>query len=148
METTMRCYIALLHKEDTNRYRIELADFPGCAGWCDSLEDAARIAGQILAEEIDLRRISGEGIPRPAAPEDVAARAAALGAAPIVVPMPAVADRVTIDLDLPAGLVERVDRRARLSGVERADLIERAARHALWETGRAERSPAPTRGAR
>ena len=144
----MRCYIALLHKEESDRYRIELADFPGCAAWCDSLEDAARIAAQTLAEEIDLRRTSGEAIPRPTAPEDVAARAAAIGAAPIVVPMPSLADRVTIDLDLPAGLVERVDRRARISGMERADLIERAARHALWETGRAERFPAPTRGAR
>jgi len=136
----MRCYIALLHK-DADRYRIEFPDFPGCGAWAETLHDAPRVALGILAEEIALRRAAGHPIPRPSEPEALAASAARSGAVPVVVPAPIpLADRartrVSVSVDLPAGLVERVDRRARIHGVGRSDILEKATRLALWETGR------------
>jgi predicted RNase H-like HicB family nuclease len=143
----MRCYIALLHKADADsareRYRVELPDFPGCAAWAESLHDAPSVAARMLIEEAELRRAAGQPIPRPSAPDAVAAQAARAGAVPVVVPLPVLHDdRVSVNLDLPAGLVERVDRCARSHGVGRADLLEKAARLALWETGRRERPSA------
>jgi predicted RNase H-like HicB family nuclease len=141
----MLCYIALLTKDGATRYRIELPDFPGCATWSETLADARILAERMLGEEIELRAAAGHAIPRPTAPEWLLDRAARMKAIPIVVTAAEpVADRVSVHLDLPAGLVERVDARAREQGVDRAGLIEKAARLALWETGRLERR----RGAR
>lgn len=137
----MRCYIALLTKDGANRYCVQLPDFPGCATWTTTLEDAHALAERMLAEEIELRFASGQPIPRPTAPEWVLDRATRMKAIPIVVTAPApIADRVSVNVDLPAGLVERVDERAREHGVDRSDLLEKAARLALWETSRSERA--------
>lgn len=141
----MRCYIALLHRAEAERarererYRVELPDFPGCAAWAESLLDSPSVAMRMLVEKAERHRAAGQPIPRPSAPEAVAAQAARAGAVPVVVPLPMLHDdRVSVSLDLPAGLVERVDRRARSHGVARAELLEKAARLALWETGRRE----------
>lgn len=137
----MRCYIALLTKDGANRYCVQLPDFPGCATWTATLEDARALAERMLAEEIKLRSASGQPIPRPTAPEWVLDKAARMKAIPIVVTTPApIDDRVSVNVDLPAGLVERVDERAREHGVDRSDLLEKAARLALWETSRSERA--------
>lgn len=136
----MRCYIALLTKDGADRYRIELPDFPGCRTWSSTLADARVMAERMLAEEFDLRTTAAQPIPRPTAPEWLLDRAARMKAIPIVVTAPEpVADRVSVHVDLPAGLVARVDERAREHGVDRSDLIEKVARLALWETGRADR---------
>lgn len=135
----MRCYIALLTKDGAERYRIEMPDFPGRATWTDTLADARVLAERMLAEEIELRIASGQAIPRPTATEWLLDRAARMKAIPIVVTAPAIVDRISVNVDLPAGLVERVDERARVHGVDRSDLLEKAARLALWETSRPER---------
>lgn len=133
----MLCYIALLTKDAAGRYCVQLPDFPGCSTWSDTLADARILAERMLREEIGLRSAAGKSIPRPTAPEWLLDRAQRMKAIPIVVTAPApIADRVSVHLDLPAGLVERVDERARVHGVDRADLLEKAARLALWETGR------------
>ena len=137
----MRCYIALLTKDAANRYRIALPDFPGCEAWSGALADVRGIAERLLAEELALRAAAGEPVPRPTAPEWLLDRAAHHAAVPIVVaaPEPA-ADRGSVNVDLPAGLVARVDERARERGVDRSGLIEKAARFAVWETGRPARA--------
>lgn len=136
----MRCYIALLTKEGAERYRIQLPDFPGCTTWSDTLADARLMAERMLAEEIGLRTAAGHAIPRPTAPEWVLDRAARMKAIPMVVTAAEpIADRVSVQVDLPAGLVERVDERARVNGVGRSDLFERAARLAFWEPAKPQR---------
>ena len=136
----MRCYIALLTKDGANRYCIQLPDFPGCMTWSDALADARVVAERMLAEEIELRTTSAQPIPRPTAPEWLLDRAARMKAIPIVVTSAEpVTDRVSVNVDLPAGLVERVDERARVHGLGRSDLLERAARLALWKTAKPER---------
>jgi hypothetical protein len=136
----MRCYIALLTKDGANRYCIQLPDFPGRQALSATLADAGVVAERMLAEEIAARAAAGQPIPRPTAPEWLLDRAARMKAIPIVVtavePIP---DRVSVHVDLPAGLVERVDERAREHGVDRSGLIEKAARLALWETGKPDR---------
>jgi len=136
----MRCYIALLTKDGANRYGIQLPDFPGRQTWSDTLADARIMAERMLAEEIALRTAAAQPIPRPTAPEWLLDRAARMRAIPIVVTaVEPVADRVSVHVDLPAGLVARVDERAREHGVDRSGLIEKAARLALWETRKVER---------
>jgi predicted RNase H-like HicB family nuclease len=135
----MRCYIALLFTERFDRYRIEFPDFPGCAGWAETLVDAPRVAAHILADEIELRLTAHLPIPAPSESATVAMNAAAANALPLVVPAPTpAAVSLSVAVELPAGLVERVDRRALSHGVGRADLLAKAARLTLWETGRAE----------
>jgi predicted RNase H-like HicB family nuclease len=135
----MRCYIALLTIDRANRYCIQLPDFPGCATWSDTLADARVMAERMLAEEIELRSTAGQLIPRPTAPEWLLDRAARMKAIPIVVTATEpIADRVSVNVDLPAGLVARVDERAREHGVDRSDLLEKVARLALWETPKSE----------
>jgi hypothetical protein len=144
----MQCYIALLHKEG-ERYRVELADFPGSVASAPSLRDAPAVALRMLAEIVQARRAAGLPVPRPAPPESISALAALSGAVPVMVPAPApLAGRVSVSVDLPAGLVERVDRRARVHGVHRSEILEKAARLALWETGRVERALDAARSAK
>ncbi len=136
----MRCYIALLTKDRADRYCIALPDFPGSQTWSDTLADARIMAERLLAEEIKQRTAAAQPIPRPTAAEWLLDRAARMRAIPIVVTAPeSLADRVSVHVDLPAGLVARVDERAREHGVDRSGLIEKVARLALWETGRADR---------
>jgi predicted RNase H-like HicB family nuclease len=136
----MRCYIALLTKDGSNRYCVQLPDFPGCATWCDTLADARVMAERLLAQEIELRTAASQPIPRPTAPEWLLDRAARMKAIPILVTAAEpIEDRVSVHVDLPAGLVARVDERARVQGVDRSGLLERAARLALWETRRNDR---------
>lgn len=136
----MRCYIALLTMDRANRYCVQLPDFPGCRTSSDTLADARTVAERMLAEAIALRAAAGDPVPPPTAPEWLLDRAARVKAIPIVVTAPEpVADRVSVHVDLPAGLVARVDERAREHGVDRSGLIEKVARLALWETGRADR---------
>lgn len=136
----MRCYIALLTKDRAGRYCIALPDFPGAETWCDALSEARVAAERLLAGEIELRNATAQVIPRPTAPEWLLDLAARMKAIPVVVTAPEpVADRVSVHVDLPAGLVDRVDERAREHGVDRSGLIEKVARLALWETGRADR---------
>ncbi len=106
----------------------------------DTLADARAAPERMLPEEIELRTVTAQPIPRPTAAEWLLDRAARMRAIPIVVTAPEpVADRVSVQVDLPAGLVARVDERAREHGVDRSGLIEKVARLALWETGRADR---------
>lgn len=136
----MRCYIALLTADRAQRYCVQLADFPGCRASSDTLAEARTAAERLLAEAIELRVAAGQPIPRPTAPEWLLDRAARMKAIPVVVSVPEpVADRVSVHVDLPAGLLARVDARAREHGVDRSGLLERAARLALWETRKAER---------
>lgn len=136
----MRCYIALLTAESADRYCVQLPDFPGCRAWTDTLGDARAAAERMLAEAIALRAGAGQAIPHPTAPEWLLDRAARMKAIPILVPAPEPATgRVSVHVDLPAGLVARVDERAREHGVDRSGLIEKVTRLALWETGRADR---------
>jgi predicted RNase H-like HicB family nuclease len=136
----MRCYIALLTLDGANRYCIQLPDFPGSRTWSDTLADARIVAERMLAEAIGLRVEARQPIPRPTAPEWLLDRAARMQAIPIVVTAPEpMTNRVSVHVDLPAGLVARVDERAREHGVDRSGLIEKVARLALWETGRADR---------
>lgn len=137
----MRCYIALLTKDGADRYCITLPDFPGCATWSATLADARLLAERMLAGEIALCTSAGQPVPHPTAPEWLLDRAARLKAIPIVVmAVEPIGDRVSVHVDLPAGLVERVDERAREKGLGRGDLLEKAARLALWETARPERA--------
>lgn len=136
----MRCYIALLTSDGADRYGIQLPDFPGCRTWSATLADARAAAERMLAEAIEACAAAGRPVPRPTAPEWLLDRAARTKAIPILVTAPEpVADRVSVHVDLPAGLVARVDERAREHGVDRSDLIEKVTRLALWETGRADR---------
>lgn len=134
----MRCYTALLFAERPDRFRVEFPDFPESAAWATSFADVPRIAARLLAEEIGHRIEAHRPLPAAGPEGTVAARAPALGALPIVVPAPLhVEETLSVTVELPAGLVERMDRRAMTHGVGRADMIAKAARLALWETGRA-----------
>jgi hypothetical protein len=134
----MRCYTALLFAERPDRFRVEFPDFAGSAAWASSFGDVPGIAARLLAAEIVHRRDLREPLPVPGPASAMAARAQIVGALPVVVPAPLpVEEKLSVTVELPAGLVERVDRRALTQGVGRADLIAKAARLALWETGRA-----------
>lgn len=136
----MRCYIALLTKDRADRYCVQLPDFPGYRTSSDTLAEARAAAERMLAEAIALRAGAGQPIPRPTAPEWLLDRAARMQAIPILVTAPEpVSGRVSVHVELPAGLVARVDERAREHGVDRSGLIEKVTRLALWETGRADR---------
>ena len=134
----MRCYTALLFAERPGRFRVEFPDFAGSAASADGFAEIVPAASRLLAAEIAHRRDVHEVLPAPGPASAIAAHAQSVGALPLVVPAPLpVEEKLNVSVELPAGLVERVDRRAMTHGMGRADLIAKAARLALWETGRA-----------
>ena len=58
-------YIAYLHKDKGSDYGVSFPDFPGAITAGSTLEEARRMAGEVLALHIAGMREDGETIPAP-----------------------------------------------------------------------------------
>lgn len=124
----MTSYLALLHKDPDSDYGVSFPDFPGCVTAGTTLEDAWRMAAEVLPFHIDGMRSGGEPIPEPTSVETIMAAPENEGALPFLVQVPDPPGRsLRINVTLPEDLIAAIDRTTK----NRSRFLAEAARERL-----------------
>jgi predicted RNase H-like HicB family nuclease len=126
----MASYIGIIHKDADSGYGVSFPDFPGCVTAGKTLDEAGRMAGEVLAGHIAVGNEYGDAIPEPMPLEQAAAHEFARDAvAYIVVPVvtPAADRTVRINLTLRESALRRIDAAAARSGMSRSSYLVRQA---------------------
>jgi predicted RNase H-like HicB family nuclease len=106
----MAHYIALIHKEADSDFGVSFPDFPGCISAGSTLQEALEMGREALAAHIELMAEEGLQIPEPSDMDDIMADAVNRDGVAVLVPAPAIADKVVrINVTLPESLVKRID---------------------------------------
>ncbi|TLU71201.1 type II toxin-antitoxin system HicB family antitoxin [Lichenicoccus roseus] len=133
----MTSYIALIRKEASSDYGVEFPDLPGCVTAGTDLDDARRMASEVLALHIQGMVEDGDEVPYPSTLETVMQDRENEGAVAILVEAPVrVSTAVRVNITLPKDLIAAIDRvspnRSRfLADAARVALRERASDPAL-----------------
>ena len=130
----MRGYIALIHKDPDSDYGVSFPDLPGCVTAGETLDDAHRLAAEVL--ELHLRGMAqdGEPVPEPSSLEAVMADRENLDGVAILVPAPAaVIKSVRVNVTFPEDVLQRVDAYAEDHGYTRSGFLATAARRVMEE---------------
>ena len=73
-------YIAYLHKDRYSDYGVSFPDFPGCITAGRALDEASRMASEVLALHIQGMIEDGDALPEPSKVDDITTHAAKRGA--------------------------------------------------------------------
>lgn len=124
----MTSYIAYLFKDPDSDYGVAFPDFPGCVTAGSTLEEARRMAEEVLAFHIDGMRAGGEKIPEPSTFDAVANDPDFTGGFHFLVDVPDPPGRaVRINVTLPEDLIQAIDRTTK----NRSRFLAEAARERL-----------------
>jgi predicted RNase H-like HicB family nuclease len=120
-------YIAYLHKEKNSDYGVSFPDFPGCVTAGSSLEEARRLAAQVLAFHVAGMREDGEAIPKPSTLDDLRTDPAMKGAVAFLAELREPEKTVRINITARQSQIAEIDRRARAQGLTRSSYIVQSA---------------------
>jgi predicted RNase H-like HicB family nuclease len=121
-------YIAMLHKDPDSDYGVSFPDFPGCITAGTTLEEAWRLAEEVLAFHIDGMRSGGETIPEPGTIDEIKADPENHDGLPFFVSVPDPPGRsLRINVTLPEDLIKAIDRTTK----NRSRFLAEAARERL-----------------
>ena len=124
----MTSYIALLHKDPDSDYGVSFPDFPGCVTAGTTLEEAWRLAEEVLAFHIDGMRSGGEPIPEPSTVDTIKGDPENDEGLPFLVAVPEPPGRsLRINVTLPQDLIQAIDRTSK----NRSRFLAEAARERL-----------------
>jgi predicted RNase H-like HicB family nuclease len=124
----MASYVALLHKDPDSDYGVSFPDFPGCITAGSTLEEAWRLAEEVLAFHMDGMRSGGEPIPQPSTIDAIMADPENIGGLPFLVAVPDPPGRSQrINVTLPEDLIAAIDRTTK----NRSRFLAEAARERL-----------------
>ena len=128
----MRQYIALIHKDADSDFGVSFPDFPGCVTGGVDLDDARRMAEEALALHLAGMAEDEESIPEPSSLEAVMAERENRDAVAILVKAPpATAKAVRVNMTLPEGELELIDKFAAEQGYTRSGFLLHAAKQAM-----------------
>ncbi len=68
----MATYIGLVRKNEGTGYGVDFPDFPGCVTAADTLDEATRLAAEVLGFHIRSMAKDGDAIPGPSPMEAIA----------------------------------------------------------------------------
>jgi predicted RNase H-like HicB family nuclease len=124
----MTSYIAFLFKDPDSDYGVAFPDFPGCVTAGSTLEDARRLAQEVLEFHIDGMRGGGETIPEPSTLDEIANDADFEGGFHFLVDVPDPPGRsLRVNVMLPEDLIHAIDRTTK----NRSRFLAEAARERL-----------------
>ena len=130
--TSMRQYIALIHKDATSDFGVSFPDLPGCVTAGASLDEARDMAREALAFHLEGMAEDGEAIPEPSSLEAVMADAVNRDGVAILVPAPErAAKSIRVNVTLPEDVLQAIDRHAQAHGLTRSGFLASAAKRAL-----------------
>jgi predicted RNase H-like HicB family nuclease len=119
-------YFALVHKELDSDYGVSFPDFPGCITAGRTLDEARIMAEEALSSHIELLQEMGEDIPAPSSLEDIRLLGALEEAVVILITIPP-KRVIRINVSLPEDILGIIDRRAKLSHMNRSQFLAEAA---------------------
>jgi predicted RNase H-like HicB family nuclease len=120
-------YIAYLHKDRKSDYGVSFPDFPGCITAGKTLDEARRMAEEVLAFHIQGMIEDGDAVPEPSSLDHVADDAARRGAIAFMVSVDAPDATVRINITARESQIEKIDALAEAAGLTRSGYMVRAA---------------------
>ena len=124
----MRYYIALIHRDPGSDFGISFPDFPGCVSAGSTLQETLAMGQEALGGHIALMAEDGEVIPDPSDMDAVMADPENRDGVAVLVPVTELEERnVRVNVMLPEGLLQRIDRVAK----NRSRFLVKAAEKAL-----------------
>jgi predicted RNase H-like HicB family nuclease len=120
-------YIAYLHKDRKSDYGVSFPDFPGCITAGKTLDEARRMAEEVLAFHIQGMIEDGDAVPEPSSLDHIAADAAKRGAIAFMVNVDAPDATVRINITARESQIEKIDALAEAAGLTRSGYMVRAA---------------------
>ncbi|HVI67102.1 MAG TPA: type II toxin-antitoxin system HicB family antitoxin [Bradyrhizobium sp.] len=127
----MTSYIGLIRKEASSDFGVDFPDFPGCVSAGATLDEARRMAQEVLELHVSGMVEDGEELPAPSSLEAIMADPENGDAVAFLVTLREPADRtVRVNITLPERLLRRIDERAK----NRSAFLARAAEKALAES--------------
>jgi predicted RNase H-like HicB family nuclease len=120
-------YIAYLHKDKGSDYGVSFPDFPGAITAGSTLEEARRLAREVLALHIAGMREDGEEIPAPSTLDDVRNDPAMKDAVAVLIEAQELDKTVRINVTARESQIAAIDRLASASGLTRSAFMVRSA---------------------
>jgi predicted RNase H-like HicB family nuclease len=122
-------YFALLRKEPDSDFSVDFPDFPGCVTAGETLEEARKLAAEVLEFHIDGMLEDRLPIPPPSGLETIMADPDNAEALPFVVEVPHRRSRaVRVNLTMSETDLEALDALAKKQGRSRSAVLVEAAR--------------------
>lgn len=107
----MTTYIALLRKQIDSDFGVEFPDFPGCITAGVTLEDARRMAAEVLLLHIEGMMQDGSPIPDPSGLDEIFTDPLYSDAAAVLVDVPTRRPRsVRVNISIPEDVLQAIDR--------------------------------------
>jgi predicted RNase H-like HicB family nuclease len=125
-------YFALLRKEPDSDFSVDFPDFPGCVTAGETLEEARKLAAEVLEFHIDGMLEDRLPIPPPSALEAIMADPDNAEALPFTVEVPDRRPRaVRVNLTISETDLEALDALAKKHGKSRSAVLTEAARRLI-----------------
>jgi predicted RNase H-like HicB family nuclease len=125
-------YFALLRKEPDSDFSVDFPDFPGCVTAGETLEEARKLASEVLEFHIDGMLEDRLSIPPPASLEVIMADPDNAEALPFIVEVPDHRPRaVRVNLTMSESDLKAVDALAKKQGKSRSAVLTEAARRMI-----------------
>ena len=120
-------YIAYLHKDRDSDYGVSFPDFPGCVTAGRTLDEASRMAAEVLALHIQGMIEDGDPLPEPSRVDDIAADADRRGAVAFLVNVAPFDATVRVNITARESQIARIDALAEAAGLTRSGYMVQAA---------------------
>jgi predicted RNase H-like HicB family nuclease len=120
-------YIAYLHKDRDSDYGVSFPDFPGCITAGKTLDEAARLAAEVLELHIQGMIEDGDTVPEPSKLDDIAKDAKKQGAIAFMVSVETPDATVRVNITARESQIEKIDRLAEAAGMTRSAYMVRSA---------------------
>jgi predicted RNase H-like HicB family nuclease len=125
-------YFALLRKEPDSDFSIDFPDFPGCVTAGETLEEARKLAAEVLEFHIDGMLEDRLPIPPPSSLEAIMADPDNAEALPFIVEVPDHRPRaVRVNLTISETDLQALDALAKKQGKSRSAVLTEAARRMI-----------------
>ena len=126
-------YVAFVHTDDTSGFGVSFPDFLGCVTQGDTIDDALRLAREVLAFHVQGMLEDGDTIPAPRDIQQIEADPDLAdwrdGATLVYVPL--ISDRGSpkrVNISIDPGLLEAIDDAAKSRNMNRSAFLASAAR--------------------
>ena len=125
-------YVALLRKEPDSNFSVDFPDLPGCVTAGETLEEARKLAAEVLAFHIDGMLEDRLPIPPPSTLEEIMADPDNAEALPFIVEVPDHRRKaVRVNLTISKADLEKVNAIAKKRGKSRSALLTEAVRRMI-----------------
>jgi len=125
-------YIAYLHKDSKSDFGVSFPDFPGCITAGRTLDEAHRMAAEVLSFHIKSMMDDGEPVPKPSTLDVLANDHAMKKAVAFLVHVePEIEKTVRINITAGDKQIKKIDRLASAAGLTRSAYMVQSALHRL-----------------